>query len=134
MNRTQAITAIGLALLPLFYLFVVPGCFLVVVPVHALEHLLSCHHHEQASSNNIGVRLARLVGCTLLGQALSCLVLLYPLVQETYQGQQRHDGVPTRACIEGGQSSARGGAGQIPFGIGVLVHYGFVTSCGRFGG
>jgi ABC-type multidrug transport system fused ATPase/permease subunit len=102
MKRYQAISAVSLALIPVVCEFFA-GCFLFVAPIHFLEHLLSCgdstnsssyiykHHrwdgvyiHDVECPHYIvDVRMARLVGCVLLGQALSCFALMFPLLQDT---------------------------------------------------
>ncbi|CAB9500409.1 Lactococcin transport/processing ATP-binding protein LcnC-like [Seminavis robusta] len=89
MNQRQATAAISLISIPLISLFTA-GCFLFVVPVAFLERLLSCSSNDkeeeterflfqESTSSILDVRMARLVGSVLLGQVLSCLVLIYPL-------------------------------------------------------
>ena len=113
MGRTQAVWSILLAVIPMVYLFTV-GCFLFVAPSHFLELLFSCfderdddnsysnHSFVDSSSNDgayelldilhdsttpfsLDVRMARLVGCVLLGQVLSCISLVYPFMEATIQ-------------------------------------------------
>lgn len=104
MGQTQALWSILLAVIPMIYLFVV-GSFLLLAPAHFLESVFSCFDKQgNKGSNHAGfdnvftespmvppmtmleVRMARLLGCVLVGQILSCASLVYPLQDATFQG------------------------------------------------
>ena len=89
LSPTQVISSLVLALIPILFLTVL-GSVLLVAPSAFLRHILDCFQGNEEltmpSPSKLDLQLLRVMGGVFLGESLSSLAFLYPMMATAFSG------------------------------------------------